>query len=84
MKYSLSWTEPAEKMLCKLPDSIAHRIYNKVEAIADNPYRTGEKCEGYPFYHQRIGRYRAILEIDDSALLVTVHKVGLRKKVYDR
>jgi mRNA-degrading endonuclease RelE of RelBE toxin-antitoxin system len=33
MKYSLSWTEPAEKMLGKLPDSIAHRIYNKVEAI---------------------------------------------------
>ena len=68
----------------KLPDHLSKRIADKIESLSENPYRTAERCEGYPFYHQRIGNYRAVLEIDDSALLVTVHKVGLRKKVYDR
>jgi len=84
MKYSLSWSDKADKEFDKLPPHIAQRIFNKVNSILNDPYRTVEYCEGYPFYHQRIGAYRAILEIDDSALLVTVHKVGLRKKVYDR
>jgi len=84
MKYSLSWSDRAKRELSKLPSSIAGRVYDKVESIGDDPYRTVERCEGYPFYHQRIGAYRAILEIDDPALLITVHKVGLRKKVYDR
>lgn len=35
-------------------------------------------------YHQRIGPHRAVLEIDDSLLLISVVKVGPRKKVYDR
>jgi mRNA interferase RelE/StbE len=84
MRYSLSWSDRAKRELSKLSSSIARRVYDKVESIGDDPYRTVEQCEGYPFYHQRIGAYRAILEIDDSALLITVHKVGLRKKVYDR
>jgi len=84
MRYSLSWSNRAKRELSKLSSSIAKRVYDKVESIGDDPYRTVERCEGYPFYHQRIGAYRAILEIDDPALLITVHKVGLRKKVYDR
>ena len=84
MKYSLFLTDPAIKDLGKLPKPIAQRIFDKVKSIGDDPYRTVERCEGYPFYHQRIGAYRAIPEIDDPALLITVHKVGLRKKVYDR
>ena len=84
MKYSLAWSGNADKEFDKLPPPIAQRIFDKINSILDNPYRTAERCEGYPFYHQRIGAYRAILEIDDSALLITVHKVGPRKKVYDR
>ncbi|GAB6284668.1 MAG: type II toxin-antitoxin system RelE/ParE family toxin [Methanoregula sp.] len=84
MKYSLSWSDRAKRELSKLPPSMGRRIYDKVESIADDPYRTVERCEGYPYYHQRIGAYRAILKIDDSAMLITVVKVGPRKKVYDR
>ena len=84
MKYSVFWTAPADKDLWKLPEPIAQRIFDKVNSLGDDPYRTAERCEGYPFYHQRIGAYRAIIEIDDSAQVITVHKVGPRKKVYDR
>ena len=52
----------------KLPDHLSKRIADKIESLSENPYRTAERCEGYPFYHQRVGAYRAILEIDDSRL----------------
>jgi len=84
MRYSLSWSDRANKDLEKLPSPVGNRIYNKISTIRDDPYRTAERCEGYPYFHQRIGAYRVILKIDDSALLITVVRVGLRKKVYDR
>jgi mRNA interferase RelE/StbE len=84
MKYSISWTEPAKKNLGKLSKPIAQRIFDKVKSLEDDPYRTAEHCEGYPWYHQRVGGYRVILKIDDAELIVSVLKVGPRKKVYDR
>jgi len=65
MKYTIIWTDPATKDLGKLPKPVAQRIFDKVNSIGDDPYRTAERCEGYPYYHQRIGAYRAILKIDD-------------------
>ncbi|GAB6284670.1 MAG: hypothetical protein STSR0009_08700 [Methanoregula sp.] len=84
MKYSIYWTDPATKDLGKLPKPVAQRIFDKVNSIADNPYRSAERCEGYPYYHQRIGAYRAILKIDDLTMLISIIKVGPRKRVYDR
>ena len=84
MKYSLSWSDRAKKEMGNLPEPIAKRIYTKIGLIRDNPYRTAERCEGYPYYHQRIGTYRAVLKIEDSTMFITVVKIGLRKKVYDR
>ena len=84
MKYALSWSDRAKRELSKLSSSVGGRVYDKVESIVDDPYHTAERCEGYPYYHQRIGAYRAILKIDDSAMLITVVKVGPRKNVYDR
>ena len=84
MSYSFFWSDRASKDMEKLPDHLSKRIADKIESLSENPYRTAERCEGYPFYHQRIGAYRAILEIDDSTSLIIVHKVGPRKKVYDR
>jgi len=84
MKYSLSWSDRAKKEMGNLPEPVAKRIYTKVGSIRDNPSRTVERCTGYPYFHQRVGSYRAILDIDDAALLIRVHSVGPRKKVYDR
>jgi mRNA-degrading endonuclease RelE of RelBE toxin-antitoxin system len=84
MKYSLFWSDRADKELGKLSSTIAQRISDKLELIRDNPYRTVEWCTGYPYFHQRIGAYRVILDIDNTALSIRVHSVGIRKKVYDR
>ena len=84
MRYSLSWSDKSIKELEKLSPDVGQRISDKLELIRDNPYRTVEWCTGYPYFHQRIGAYRAILDIDNTALSIRVHSVGLRKKVYDR
>ncbi|PKL65822.1 MAG: plasmid stabilization protein [Methanomicrobiales archaeon HGW-Methanomicrobiales-3] len=84
MTYTLFWTRRSEKDLAKLSADQADRIVTKIESIADDPHRTAEPCEGYPWYHQRVGKYRAVLTIDDTDLKIWVLKVGLRKNVYDR
>ena len=84
MSYSISWTDQSRKDLEKISLLLSKRIVNKIESISEDPHRTAERCEGYPYYHQRIGNYRAILDIDDTGLLISVLKVGPRKKVYER
>ena len=84
MSYTLSWTRKSEKDLEKLPRNIATRIVDKIEAIIKDPHRTAEPCEGYPYFHQRVGDHRVILDIDDTGLSISVLKVGPRKNVYDR
>jgi len=84
MKYSLFWSDRAIKDMGKFPKPVALRIFDKIASIADDPHRTAERCEGYPYYHQRVGSHRVILEIDEVQRLISVVKVGPRKKVYDR
>jgi len=61
MKYSLLWTDRARKDLEKLSRPISQRIVNKIESLIEDPHRTVKPCEGYTYYHQRIGAHRAIL-----------------------
>ncbi len=84
MSYSFFWTDHSLKDLEKLPPAISKRIVDKIESLSEDPYRTAERCEGYPWYHQRVGGYSVILKIDDAELIISVLKVGPRKKVYDR
>lgn len=75
---------PIRKFLHKLPLSESKRIVDKLESILDDPRRTAERCEGYPWYHQRVGDYRAIIDIDDTESILEVLKIGPRKNIYKR
>jgi len=84
MSYIIKWSIRSEKFLNKLPSSVSNRIVEKIESMLEDPHRTAERCEGYPWYHQRVGNYRAILDIDDTELVMEVLKIGPRKKIYKR
>lgn len=84
MRYSFFWTDRSRKDLENLSLSISKRIVDKIESLYEDPHRTAERCEGYSWYHQRVGAYRVILEIDDAELSISILKVGPRKNVYDR
>jgi mRNA interferase RelE/StbE len=84
MVYSLLFADKAQKQVGKLSKIHASRIIDKLESITDDPHRYVEGCEGYPYFHQRIGNYRVILDLNDADRVIEVLKVGPRKKVYDR
>jgi mRNA interferase RelE/StbE len=82
--YSLLFADKAQKQLSKLSKINASCIIDKGESIKGDPYRYVEGCEGYPYFHERIGNYRVILDVNDTDRIIEVLKVGLRKNVYDR
>jgi len=84
MGYTLFFADKAQKPHGKLPKSHASCIIDKKESITDDPHRYVEGCEGYPYFHQRIGNYRVILDLNDTDRVIEVLKVGPRKNVYDR
>ena len=82
-KYTVSLSKRAQKQLDKLSDSIAEPIFTAIQNLADNPRPHGcKKLKGRNGYRIRIGDYRVIYEIIDSALLVDVIDLGNRKDIY--
>jgi mRNA interferase RelE/StbE len=73
-----------EKTLEKLPEPLAERIENRIQALAHEPRPLGvEKLQGEDnTYRIRSSDYRIIYEIHDRVLLVRVLTVGNRREVY--
>lgn len=84
MSYSIIYSEKVLKQLGKLSKHQATRILNKIDSIAEDPHHYLESCEGYHYYHQRIGNLRVIHDLNDRDQIIEVLKIGLRKNVYDR
>ena len=84
MEYEIVWSIPATKQLKSLDRSIAKRIYEKVDALSQNPERYVEKLVRYPYYRLRVGDYRVILDIKHESVRILILKVGHRSTVYER
>jgi mRNA interferase RelE/StbE len=79
------FTRSAVKELERVPTKDRHRIVTRIGALADNPRPAGaEKLSGDDKYRIRQGDYRILYEIVDTALIVTVVRVGNRREVYRR
>jgi mRNA interferase RelE/StbE len=84
MEYKIVWSIPAARQVKSLDRSIAKRIYEKVDALSENPERYVEKLVRYPYYRLRIGDYRVILDIKHESVRILILKVGHRSNVYER
>ncbi len=63
----------------KIRDKIIEQIFN----LRENPHTlNSEKMVGYEGYRLRIGNYRVLYEIEKSAKVIFIVKVGHRKEVY--
>ncbi|MGD9894568.1 MAG: type II toxin-antitoxin system RelE/ParE family toxin [Dehalococcoidia bacterium] len=62
------------------------RVLDRMEALAGDPRPSGVKPirgrAGY--YRVRVGDYRVVYSVDDTARAVTVVIVAHRREVYDR
>ena len=85
MKYELRISNSARKQLIKLPASIQKTINVKLVKLCADPFAQGldvKKLHGRDGYRLRIGDYRAIYELENNKLVLTVITVGHRKKIY--
>jgi mRNA interferase RelE/StbE len=82
--YTILILPSAQKQLSKLPDAVATRIEEKLLELEHDPRPPGcKKLRGRDAWRIRIGDYRAIYEIDDGRLIVTVITIGHRREVYE-
>ena len=85
VKYSLEIKRSAQKELDALDDALFNRIDLKILALADNPRPAGcKKLRGYKNHWRiRVGEWRVVYIIDDTATLVSVTRIAHRREVYE-
>ncbi len=81
--HNLIFEKSALDSLNKLESKIKERIWNKLQQCKENPFRFLEHLEEIDGFKLRVGDYRVIVYIDNSAKTIQVLKVGHRKNVYD-
>lgn len=88
LTWRIEFDDAAKKDLAKLDKQIARRITGFLrERIAnlDDPRSIGEALKGSSlgdFWKYRVGDYRIIANINDTAVLILVLKIGHRSGVY--
>ena len=88
MKYTVIFTEKAQKQLKKLDRQTSALIIGWLEKNienCENPRAHGkslvENKSGQ--WRYRVGNYRVICEIQDKEIIVLVLEVGHRREIYD-
>lgn len=88
MVWRIELTATAVKWLAKLDKGEAKRITSFLRqclAVLDDPRTTGKALTGPhlgAYWRYRVGDYRIICDIQDSALCVLVIEIGNRREVY--
>lgn len=88
MVWQIKFDDSAKKDLAKLDKQIARRItafMRERVAPLDNPRVIGEALKGSElgeFWKYRVGDFRIIASIEDSAVRILVVRIGNRREVY--
>ncbi len=85
MSYKVALAASAEKELLALPAKMIARIMPRLEALAASPRPSGcrKLTGGDNEWRIRIGDYRVIYEIDDTAKTIDVTRIAHRREVYN-
>ncbi len=84
-KYSLEIKRSAQKELDALDDVLFSRIDRKILALADAPRPPGcKKLKGYKEqWRVRVGDWRVVYIVNETAKHVTITRVAHRREVYE-
>jgi mRNA interferase RelE/StbE len=85
VNYSVVIKSSGQKELDALDDAVFSRIDRRILALAENPRPAGcKKLKGHKDqWRIRIGDWRVVYFIDDSARRVSITRVAHRREVYD-
>ena len=83
--YRVTLAASAEKELGGLPSKMIVRMLRRIEGLARSPRPAGcKKLKGGDNeWRIRVGSYRIVYEIDDTAKTVDVTRIAHRREVYD-
>jgi mRNA interferase RelE/StbE len=84
--YSVEIKPSARKELEELPDNVLARVLRKIEILRPTPRPAGcKKLKGYKDqWRVRVGDWRVVYIIDDTAKLVSITRIAHRREVYER
>ncbi len=80
--HELRFDEKDISFLEKLPKQLRERIFSKIIASKEEPFRFFRSLEGKDFYKLRVGDYRVIADINKNAIEIVL--IGHRKNIYKR
>ncbi|MBI2091471.1 MAG: type II toxin-antitoxin system RelE/ParE family toxin [Deltaproteobacteria bacterium] len=82
--YNLLFDSTVEKDLAKISRSDVRNILLKTNKLTDNPRPSQSlKLENSDMtYRLRVGNYRVVYQIDDTAKTVTIYHIRHRKDIY--
>ncbi|MCM1441561.1 MAG: type II toxin-antitoxin system RelE/ParE family toxin [Roseburia sp.] len=88
MKYTVKWSDRAQKQISKLNKSISEMLVRWVYKNLNDCEEPRQRGKGLTAnrsgqWRYRVGDYRIIAEIKDDELIILVIEVGHRKSVYD-
>lgn len=86
MTYTHRFSRPAESYLRRLDRQVQRRVAEAIRALCDDPWHRGTKpLTGYPHLRAvRVGGWRVVYSVDETALLVLVDVIAPRGEVYRR
>jgi mRNA interferase RelE/StbE len=84
--YSIEVKPSARKELEALPDKVLARALKKMDSLRDTPRPAGcKKLKGYKDqWRVRVGDWRMVYIIDDTAKLISITRIAHRREVYER
>ena len=81
--HKLIFSKLALKQLNKLEKGIKQRIWEKIQLCKENPFRFLEHLEQINGFKLRVGDYRLIVDVNNSAKTMEILKLGHRKNIYE-
>jgi mRNA interferase RelE/StbE len=84
MPYAVEFVASAAKEFRSLPIEIRQRVSAAIDVLCEEPRPPGvRKLRGHPDYYRiRIGAYRVVYQIDDTARLIRITRVRHRREAY--
>ena len=84
-RYAVEIKPSARKELEALPDTVLARVIPKMESLRQEPRPAGcKKLRGYKDQGRiRVGDWRVVYIMDDTARRVSVTRIAHRREVYD-
>lgn len=84
-EYSVRFVRSAGREIERLDAAIVERVFSRIEALATAPRPTGcKKLRGaIDLWRLRVGDYRVIYWIDDTARVIEIRAVRHRNSAYE-